>query len=57
VFNGFQRITEKDGSFSDFLESLKTLDDEKAVEILTKRFRLPGELAAKYYLHSVGHWK
>jgi 3-methyladenine DNA glycosylase Tag len=53
----FQRITEKEGSFSDFLESLKTLDDEKAVEILTKRFRLPGEPAARYYLHSVGHWK
>jgi 3-methyladenine DNA glycosylase Tag len=24
----FQRITEKDGSFSNFLESLKALDDE-----------------------------
>jgi hypothetical protein len=34
VFNGFQRITEKDGSFSEFLEPLKALDDEKAVEIL-----------------------
>jgi hypothetical protein len=50
----FQKIAKKDGSFSNFLESLKAL--EKAVEIL-KRFRLPGEPAARYYLHSVGHWK
>jgi len=53
----FQRITEKDDSFSNFLESLKALDDEEAVGILTKRFRLAGRRTARYYLHSVGYWR
>jgi len=52
----FQKIKQDLGAFSNFLKSLKTLDEE-VIEQLTKQFKNIGEYTAEYYLHCVGYWE
>lgn len=53
----FQRIRQEYGSFSNFLDSLKTMRHDETFKVLTKRFRHIGDYTAEYFLHSVGYWK
>ncbi|KPV62132.1 MAG: 3-methyl-adenine DNA glycosylase I [Candidatus Bathyarchaeota archaeon BA1] len=53
----FQKIKVEHGSFSNFLKSLKTMEDKDALKALTRRFKHVGEYTAEYFLHSVGYWK
>jgi DNA-3-methyladenine glycosylase I len=51
----FQNIKQDKGSFLNFLKSLKKLEDQEAIEILTQTFAHIGKYSAEYYLHSVGY--
>jgi hypothetical protein len=52
----FQNIKQDKGSFPKFLKSLKRLEDQEAIKILTQTFTHMGKYSAGYYLHSVGYW-
>jgi len=53
----FQKILIEFGTFSNYLESLKKLEDKNAIKEFAKRFKHIGEYTAEYYLHSVGYWE
>lgn len=52
----FQKIKKENGSFSNFLKSLKQMKDKEVFRLLTKYFRHVGEYTAEFYLHCVGYW-
>jgi len=51
----FQKIKNEYGSFSNFLKSLKEMNDKEVSRFLMKRFKHFGEYTAHYYLHCVGY--
>jgi len=51
----FQKIKGEEGSFSNFLKSLKGMEEKEAIKMLTQRFAHLGKYSAEYYLHSVGY--
>jgi DNA-3-methyladenine glycosylase I len=51
----FQKIKQDFGSFSNFLKSLKRLNNKEAIKELAKQFKHIGEYTAEYYLHCVGY--
>ena len=53
----FQKIRIKYGSFRNFLESLRKLNNEEACRFLAEKFRHIGVYTAEYFLHSVGYFK
>jgi len=53
----FQKLKEKYGSFSNFLETLKSQKDKEAINEIKKLFKHIGDYSAEYFLHSVGFWK
>lgn len=53
----FQKIKKECGSFSNFLKSLKKMQDEELFKLLIKQFKHVGSYTAEYYLHCVGYWK
>ena len=52
-----QKISKEYSSFSNFLKSLKKMNDKEVFKVLMKRFKHVGKYTAEYYLHSVGYWK
>jgi len=52
----FQKIEKEYGSFSNFLKSLKRVEDKEVSKSLMKRFKHVREYTAEYYLHCIGHW-
>jgi len=52
----FRKIKKEHGSFSNFLKSLKQMQDEEVFKLLIKRFKHVGSYTAEYYLHCVGYW-
>lgn len=52
----FQKIKEKFGSFSSFLETLREESNDEAILKLTQRFHHLGKYSAEYFLHSVGYF-
>ena len=51
-----QKIKKEHGSFSNFLKSLKQVEDKEVSKSLMKRFKHVREYTAEYYLHCIGHW-
>jgi DNA-3-methyladenine glycosylase I len=51
----FAKTRRKFGSFSKFLKSLRELEDQELLKLLTKRFKYIGSYTAEYFLHSVGY--
>ena len=52
----FQKIKKEHCSFSNFLKSLKQVEDKEVSKSLMRRFRHVGEYTAEYYLHCIGCW-
>ena len=53
----FENIRQNSGSFSNFLKSLKDMENKEAIKELIQQFSHMGEYTAEYYLHSVGYWR
>ena len=53
----FKLIKKEFSTFAQYLQSLKTLNDKKAIKTLADKFNHFGEYSAEYFLHSVGYWE
>ena len=52
----YQKIKKEHDSFSNFLKSLKQVEDKEVSKSLMKRFKHVREYTAEYYLHCIGYW-
>ena len=53
----FENIRQNSGSFSNFLKSLKDMENKEVIKELIQQFSHMREYTAEYYLHSVGYWR
>jgi DNA-3-methyladenine glycosylase I len=52
----FRNIKQDKGSFSNLLKSLKGMEDQEVIKILTQTFAHMAKYTGEYYLHSGGYW-